>query len=103
MNTVSANGKMYLCQTLTPSENGKKNSGQTLTVTVNGKMACKAKVRTVYKKEHTKVFNKKLGCYVDDYPLDKYLIKNSRKIIYFTQVKENLYAIIEEDPSLTHI
>ena len=97
MNTVTANGKMYLCQTITPSENGNKNSGQTLTVSVNGKMVCKAKVRTVYKKEHTKVFNKKLGCYVDDYPLDKYLIKNSRKIIYYTQVKENLYAIIEED------
>ena len=96
MNTVSANGKLYLCQTLTPSENGKKNSGQTLTVSVNGKMVCKSKVRTVYKKGHTKVFNKKLGCYVDDYPLDKYLIKNSGKIIYYTPVKENLYAIIEE-------
>ena len=103
MNTVKTNGKIYLCQTLTPSENGKKNSGQTLTVSVNGKMACKAKVRTVYKKEHTKVFNKKLGCYVDDYPLDKYLIKNSAKIIYYTQVKENLYAIIEEDQNLTQL
>ena len=73
------------------------------TVSANGKIIEKTKVKVVYKRKHTKVFNKKLGCYVDDYPLDKYLIKNSRKIIYFTQVKENLYAIIEEDPSLTHI
>ena len=56
----------------------------------------KLKAKVVYKKYHTKVFNKKLGCYVDDYPLDKYLIKNSRKIIYYTQVKENLFAIIVE-------
>ena len=94
--TVRVNGKIYLSQTLTPLENGKMNSGQILTMSVNGKLVCKAKVRTVYKKEHTKVFNKKLGCYVDDYPLDKYLIKNSAKIIYFEPVKENLYAIIEE-------
>lgn len=82
--------------TFTTSINGNMNSGQTFTAIVNGKVVCKAKVRVVYKKEHTKVFNKKLGCYVDDYPLDKYLIKNSRKIIYYEQVKENLYAIIEE-------
>ena len=64
----------------------------------------KLKAKVVYKKQHTKVFkpkglcssNKKLGCYVDDYPLDKYLIKNSAKIIYYTQVKENLFAIIVE-------
>ena len=56
----------------------------------------KLKAKVVYKKYHTKVFNKKLGCYVDDYPLDKYLIKNSAKIIYYTQVKENLFAIIVE-------
>ena len=49
--------------------------------------------KIVYKKGHTKVFNKKLGCYVDDYPLDKYLIKNSAKIICYVQVDENLYAI----------
>ena len=49
--------------------------------------------KIVYKKGHTKVFNKKLGCYVDDYPLDRYLIKNSHKIIYFIQADENLYAI----------
>ena len=60
------------------------------------KDAEKLKAKVIYKKEHTKVFNKKLGVYVDDYPLDKYLIKNSRKIIYYTPVKENLYAIIEE-------
>ena len=60
------------------------------------RMAQKLKAKVVYKKEHTKVFNKKLGEYVEDYPLDKYLIKNSHKIILYTQVKENLYAIIEE-------
>ena len=60
------------------------------------KKAEKLKAKVVYKKHHTKVFNKKLGCYVDDYPLDKYLIKNSAKIIYFTQVKENLFAIVVE-------
>ena len=63
----------------------------------NNKMIHKIKAKAVYKKGHTKVFNKKLGCYVDDYPLDRYLIKNSAKIIYYTQVKENLYAIIEEE------
>ena len=73
-----------------------------ITITLkNDKMIQKIKAKAVYKKYHTKVFNKKLGCYVDDYPLDKYLIKNSRKIIYYTQVKENLYAIIEEDQNLT--
>ena len=60
------------------------------------RMAQKLNAKVVYKKDHTKVFNKKLGCYVDDYPLDKYLIKNSGKIIYYEQVKENLYAIIVE-------
>ena len=58
-----------------------------------GKMRPKPGTTIVYKKGHTKVFNKKLGCYVDDYPLDKYLIKNSAKIICYIQVKENLYAI----------
>ena len=54
-------------------------------------------VIVVYKREHTKVCNK-LGCYVDDYPLNKYLNKNSDKIIFYTPVKENLYAIfIEKD------
>ena len=73
------------------------NSKHYLIIKSNGKMIQKPiPVRVVYKKYHTKVFNKKLGCYVDDYPLDKYLIKNSRKIIFYTQVKENLYAIIEE-------
>ena len=73
------------------------NSDHYLIIKANGKMIQKPiPVRVVYKREHTKVFNKKLGCYVDDYPLDKYLIKNSAKIIYYTQVKENLYAIIEE-------
>ena len=60
------------------------------------RMAQKLNAKVVYKKEHAKVFNKKLGCYVDDYPLDKYLIKNSHKIILYVQVKENLYAIIVE-------
>ena len=53
-------------------------------------------VIVVYKSEHTKIFNKKIGCYVDDYPLNNYLIKNSDKIIFYTPVKENLYAIFVE-------
>ena len=68
------------------------------------RMAQKLNAKVVYKKEHTKVFkpkrscssNKKLGEYVDDYPLDKYLIKNSAKIICYMQVNKNLYAIIKE-------
>ena len=76
------------------------NSPQYLIVKENDKITDITKIRVVYKKEHTKVFNKKLGCYVDDYPLDKYLIKNSGKIIYYEQVKENLYSIIEEDTNL---
>lgn len=48
---------------------------------------------TEFKREHSKVFNKKLGEYVDDYPLAKYLIKNSAKIVSYTQVNKNLYAI----------
>lgn len=84
------------------------NSPQYLIVKENDKITDIIKIRVVYKKEHTKVFrpkgscssNKKLGCYVDDYPLDKYLIKNSGKIIYYEQVKENLYSIIEEDTNL---
>ena len=79
------------------------SSGHNLILKANGKMIQKPiPVKVIYKREHTKVFNKKLGCYVDDYPLDKYLIKNSAKIIFFTQVKENLYAIIEEDQNITH-
>ena len=58
-----------------------------------GKMRPKPGTRIVHKEGHTKVFNKKLGCYVDDYPLDRYLIKNSAKIIYYIQEDENLYAI----------
>ena len=79
------------------------NTDHYLTIKQNGKIIEKTKVKIVYKKYHTKIFNKKLGCYVDDYPLDKYLIKNSRKIIYYTPVKENLYAIIEEDCSLKQL
>ena len=48
---------------------------------------------TEFKRHHTKIFNKKLNDYVDDYPLDKYLIKNSAKIISYIQVNESLYAI----------
>ncbi len=48
---------------------------------------------TEFKRYHTKIFNKKLNDYVDDYPLNKYLIKNSAKIISYTQVNKNLYAI----------
>ena len=53
-------------------------------------------VIVVYKSEYTKVFNKKLGCCVVDYPLNKYLIKNFDRIMFFTPVKENLYAIFVE-------
>ena len=53
-------------------------------------------VIVVYKREYTKVFNKKLGCFIDDYPLNNYLNKNSDKIIFYTPVKENLYAIFVE-------
>ena len=60
------------------------------------RMAQKLNAKVVYKKEHVKIYNKKLGEYVDDYPLAKYLIKNSAKIILYVQVNENLYAIIEE-------
>lgn len=48
---------------------------------------------TEFKRHHTKVFNKKLNDYVDDYPLDKYLIKNSAKVISYIQVNKNLSAI----------
>ena len=48
---------------------------------------------TEFKRHHTKIFNKKLGEYVDDYPLDKYLIKNSAKIACCIQVNKNLYAV----------
>lgn len=48
---------------------------------------------TEFKRHHTKVFNKKLNDYVDDYPLAKYLIKNSAKIISYIQVNKNLSAI----------
>ena len=48
---------------------------------------------TEFKRYHTKIFNKKLNDYVDDYPLNKYLIKNSAKVISYTQVNKNLYAI----------
>ena len=60
------------------------------------KMAQQLKATVVFKKEHTKVFNKKTQEFKDDYPLDKYLIKNSHKIILYTQVKGNLYAILVE-------
>ena len=48
---------------------------------------------TEFKRKHAKIWNKKLNDYVDDYPLDKYLIKNSAKVISYIQVNENLYAI----------
>ena len=47
----------------------------------------------VFKKYQTKKFDKKTKKYVDDYPLNKFLIKNSSKIIKYTQVNKNLYAI----------
>lgn len=47
----------------------------------------------VFKKYQTKKFDKKTKQYVDDYPLNKFLIKNSSKIIKYTQVNKNLYAI----------
>lgn len=48
---------------------------------------------TEFKRHHTKIFNKKLNDYVDDYPLAKYLIKNSARIISYIQVNKNLSAI----------
>ena len=48
---------------------------------------------TEFKKQFTKVFNKKTQEYEDDYPLDKYLIKNSAKIVSYIQVNKNLYAV----------
>ena len=48
---------------------------------------------TEFKRHHTKIFNKKLNDYVDDYPLAKYLIKNSANVICYTQVNKNLSAI----------
>ena len=48
---------------------------------------------TEFKRHHTKIFNKKINDYVDDYPLAKYLIKNSAKVICYTQVNKNLSAI----------
>lgn len=48
---------------------------------------------TEFKRHHTKIWNKKLNDYVDDYPLDKYLIKNSANIISYIQVNKNLSAI----------
>ena len=70
------------------------NAGVSKSYTVGyGKMRPMPGTKIVYKKGHTKVFNKKLGCYVDDYPLNRYLIKNSHKIICYIQADENLYAI----------
>ena len=48
---------------------------------------------TEFKRKHTKIFDKKTQEFKDDYPLDKYLIKNSAKIISYIQVNKNLYAI----------
>ena len=48
---------------------------------------------TEFKRQHTKIFNKKTQEYEDDYPLDKYLIKNSAKIVCYTQINKNLYAV----------
>ena len=48
---------------------------------------------TEFKRYHTKIFDKKTQEFKDDYPLNKYLIKNSAKIISYTQVNKNLYAI----------
>ena len=47
----------------------------------------------VFKKYQSKKFDKKTKKYVDDYPLNKFLIKNSSKVIKYTQVNKNLYAI----------
>lgn len=48
---------------------------------------------TEFKRHHAKIFNKKINDYVDDYPLAKYLIKNSAKVISYIQVNKNLSAI----------
>lgn len=47
----------------------------------------------VFKKYQSKKFDKKTKKYIDDYPLNKFLIKNSSKVIKYTQVNKNLYAI----------
>lgn len=47
----------------------------------------------VFKRHNTKIFNKKTQEYEDIYPLAKYLIKNSAKVISYIQVNKNLYAI----------
>ena len=48
---------------------------------------------TVFKKYQSKKLNKKTNEIVIEQPLNKYLIKNSAKIIKYTQVNKNLYAI----------
>lgn len=48
---------------------------------------------TEFKRHHAKIWNKKTQEYEDDYPLAKYLIKNSAKIISYIQVNKNLSAI----------
>ena len=48
---------------------------------------------TVFKKYLSKKFDKKTKQYKDDYPLNKYLIKNSAKVVKYLQVNKNLYLI----------
>lgn len=47
----------------------------------------------VFKKYQSMKLNKKTNEMVTEYPLNKFLIKNSAKIIKYTQVNKNLYAI----------
>ena len=47
----------------------------------------------VFKKYQSKKLNKKTNELVIEQPLNKFLIKNSAKIIKYTQVNKNLYAI----------
>ena len=48
---------------------------------------------TVFKRYNTKIYDKKTQEFKEEYPLDKYLIKNSAKIVSYIQVNKNLYAI----------
>ena len=49
--------------------------------------------KVVFKKYQSMKLNKKTNEMVTEYPLNKFLIKNSAKIIKYTQVNKNLYAI----------
>ena len=47
----------------------------------------------LFKKYQTKIKDKKTNEMVQEYPLNKYLIKNSAKVINYWQINKNLYKI----------